>query len=57
VVNQKRRVTVPASAAVAAELRNGDRLRASAIGPGRVLLERVEVPRAASPPALNVVAE
>lgn len=56
VVNQKRRVTVPASAAVAAELRNGDRLKASAIGLGRILLERVEVPRAATQSALDVVA-
>ena len=52
VVNQKRRVTVPASAAVAAELRNGDRLKASAVGLGRILLERVEVPRAAAQPEL-----
>jgi hypothetical protein len=51
VVNQKRRVTVPAAAAVGAELRNGDRLKASAIGVGRVLLERVEVPRAPTQPA------
>jgi hypothetical protein len=56
VVNQKRRVTVPASAAVAAELRNGDRLKASALGLGRILLERVEVPRAATQSSLDVVA-
>jgi len=56
VVNQKRRVTVPAVAAVGAELRNGDRLRASAVGVGRVLLERVEVPRAAIQTDLDVVA-
>lgn len=44
VINQKRRVTIPQSAVLAAGFREGDRVRAIAGGYGRILIERAELP-------------
>jgi len=44
VINQKRRVTLPQAAVIAADLRNGDRIRATAEGYGRIVIERIELP-------------
>ncbi len=49
VINQKRRVTIPARAAAEAGLRNGDRMAVRVEGPGRVVLERIELPNGAQP--------
>jgi hypothetical protein len=43
-INPKRRVTIPQGAASDAGLRIGDRLRVSAEGYGRIVLERIELP-------------
>jgi hypothetical protein len=48
-INQKRRVTLPQAALLEAGLRDGDLVRASAAGPGRVLLEKVGLPPWAEP--------
>jgi len=44
VINQKRRVTLPQQSLLAAGLRDGDRVRATADGPGRILLEKTGLP-------------
>jgi hypothetical protein len=44
VINQKRRVTIPQSAFLSAGLQPGDRVRARSDGPGRVILEQLELP-------------
>jgi hypothetical protein len=44
VINQKRRVTLPQSALLAAGLRDGDRVSAKADGRGRIILEKVGLP-------------
>jgi hypothetical protein len=49
VINQKRRVTLPQAALVAAGLRDGDCIRAQADGPGRIVLEKVGLPVWAEP--------
>jgi PD-(D/E)XK nuclease superfamily protein len=49
VINQKRRVTLPQAAVIAADLRNGDRIRATAEGYGRIVIERIELPVPAQP--------
>lgn len=51
-INSKRRVTLPQSAVLGADLRDGDRLRVSADGYGRILLERIELPAAGDQPEL-----
>lgn len=51
IINPKRRVTVPQKAVLAAGLNIGDRLRVSAGGHGRLILERIELPCAAQPSA------
>lgn len=43
-ISSKHQVTIPAGAMARAGLRTGDRLRAEARGPGRVLLVREEDP-------------
>ena len=48
----KRRVTLPAQIAEVAEVAVGDRLRVSADGYGRILLERIELPAAGDQPEL-----
>lgn len=49
VINQKRRVTIPARACVEAGLQDADRLRVRSDGDGRVVLERIEPPPAEIP--------
>ncbi len=44
VINQKRRVTLPAQVCIEAGLQNADRLRVRGEGDGRVILERIEPP-------------
>lgn len=44
IINQKRRVTIPQSAFFPAGFQPGDRLRARSDGPGRVVLELMELP-------------
>jgi hypothetical protein len=44
VINQKRRVTIPQRAFFEAGLENGGRVRVRADGPGRVVLEQIELP-------------
>lgn len=44
VINQKRRVTIPQRAFFGAGFQPGDRLRARSDGPGRVILEQMELP-------------
>lgn len=55
-INPKRRVTIPQSAAAAADLRVGDRLRVSSVGNGRLLLERLELPPSLTTPATTAPA-
>ena len=43
-INQKRRVTLPQRALLEAGLRDGDRVRARADGPGRIMLEKAGIP-------------
>jgi bifunctional DNA-binding transcriptional regulator/antitoxin component of YhaV-PrlF toxin-antitoxin module len=43
-VSRKHQITVPAEAMRATGLSAGDRVRARAVGPGKVVLERVESP-------------
>jgi hypothetical protein len=50
VINQKRRVTLPQSALLAAGLRDGDLVRARPEGPGRIVLEKAGLPVWAEPP-------
>jgi bifunctional DNA-binding transcriptional regulator/antitoxin component of YhaV-PrlF toxin-antitoxin module len=44
VINQKRRVTLPQQALLAAGLRDGDLVEAKAQGPGRILLAKTGLP-------------
>jgi hypothetical protein len=44
IVNQKRRVTIPQRAFFEAGLQNGSKLRVRSDGPGRIVLEQVELP-------------
>jgi Holliday junction resolvase-like predicted endonuclease len=44
VINQKRRITVPQRAFFEAGFENGARVRVRAVGPGRMLIEQIELP-------------
>jgi hypothetical protein len=44
ILNQKRRLTIPRSACIAAGLQDGDRLSVRGDGDGRIILERIEPP-------------
>lgn len=44
VINQKRRITIPQSAFFEAGFENGGRVRVRSDGPGRIVLEQVELP-------------
>lgn len=44
VINQKRRLTIPQRAFFQAGLANGSRVRVRAAGPGRIIVEQVELP-------------
>jgi hypothetical protein len=44
VINQKRRVTIPQLAFFEAGFENGGRVRVSSDGPGRIVLEQIELP-------------
>lgn len=48
-INQKRRVTLPQASLLEAGLRDGDRVRAAADGPGRIILEKTGLPTWAEP--------
>jgi bifunctional DNA-binding transcriptional regulator/antitoxin component of YhaV-PrlF toxin-antitoxin module len=49
VISRNRQLTVPVAVAGEAELSPGDRLRVTAEGRGRVVLERIEEPGAKVP--------
>jgi len=44
VINQKRRLTVPQKAFFEAGLVNGSKVRVRSDGPGRIIIEQVELP-------------
>lgn len=43
-INQKRRITIPQQAFFEAGFENGSRVRARSDGPGRIVLEQIELP-------------
>jgi hypothetical protein len=49
VINQKRRVTLPQTALIAADMRDGDHVSVRALGPGSILLEKTGLPVWAEP--------
>jgi hypothetical protein len=49
VINQKRRITIPQRPFFEAGLENGSTVRVRSDGPGRVVLEQVELPAWARP--------
>ena len=51
VINQKRRVTIPQRAFFEAGFSNGGKVRVSADGPGRIVIEQIELPAWAKPAA------
>ena len=50
VINQKRRITIPQRAFFEAGFENGGRVRARSDGPGRIVLEQIELPAWARQP-------
>jgi hypothetical protein len=44
-INQKRRLTIPQRAFFEAGLENGSKVRVRSDGPGRIVVEQVELPR------------
>jgi hypothetical protein len=44
VINQKRRITIPQRAFFEAGFDNGGRVRVRSDGPGRIILEQIELP-------------
>jgi hypothetical protein len=44
VINQKRRITIPQRAFFDAGFANGGRVRVQADGPGRLVIEQIELP-------------
>jgi hypothetical protein len=44
VINQKRRITIPQTPFFQAGFENGGRVRVRAVGPGRMLIEQIELP-------------
>jgi hypothetical protein len=44
VINQKRRLTIPQGPFFEAGFENGGKVRVRAIGPGRMLVEQIELP-------------
>jgi uncharacterized Fe-S cluster-containing radical SAM superfamily enzyme len=44
VINQKRRITIPQRPFFEAGFENGGRVRVRAVGPGRMLVEQIELP-------------
>jgi PD-(D/E)XK endonuclease len=49
IVNQKRRITIPQRAFFEAGFENGSRVRVRADGPGRIILDQVELPARRAP--------
>jgi hypothetical protein len=54
VINQKRRITIPQRPFFEAGFANGGRVRARADGPGRIIVEQIELPDWAKPNADEV---
>lgn len=54
VINQKRRLTIPQGAFFGARLVNGSKVSVRADGPGRIVIEQVELPEWARPAGLCV---
>jgi len=44
VINQKRRITIPQLPFFQAGFENGGKVRVRAVGPGRMLIEQIELP-------------
>jgi hypothetical protein len=44
VINQKRRITIPQRPFFEAGFANGSRVRVKADGPGRIVIEQIELP-------------
>jgi hypothetical protein len=44
VINQKRRITIPQRPFFQAGFENGGKVRGRAVGPGRMLIEQIELP-------------
>jgi uncharacterized Fe-S cluster-containing radical SAM superfamily enzyme len=51
VINQKRRLTIPQRPFFEAGFENGGRVRVRVVGPGRMLVEQIELPDLARDPA------
>jgi uncharacterized Fe-S cluster-containing radical SAM superfamily enzyme len=51
VINQKRRITMPQRPFFEAGFANGGKVRVRAVGPGRILIEQIELPDWAKRPA------
>jgi hypothetical protein len=51
VINQKRRLTIPQRPFYEAGFANGGRVRVRADGPGRIVVEQIELPAWAREPA------
>lgn len=49
IINQKRRLTIPQRPLFQSGLRDGETVRVSADGPGRILVERAQLPAWAKP--------
>jgi hypothetical protein len=49
VINQKRRLTIPQRAFFEAGLQNGGKVRVRSDGPGRIVVEQIELPSWARP--------
>jgi Holliday junction resolvase-like predicted endonuclease len=52
VINQKRRITIPQRPFFEAGFENGGRVRVRAVGPGRMLIEQIELPDWSREPAV-----
>jgi uncharacterized Fe-S cluster-containing radical SAM superfamily enzyme len=44
VINQKRRITIPQRPFFESGFENGGRVRVRSVGPGRLLIEQIELP-------------
>jgi len=53
VINQKRRLTIPQGPFFEAGFENGGRVRVRAIGPGRMLVEQIQLPDWSKPAATD----
>jgi hypothetical protein len=57
VINQKRRITIPQRPFFEAGFENAGKVRVRAVGPGRILVEQVQLPDWSSPTEESTGAE